>query len=43
MRKLVVTLLLCIVAAAAILEVKLAAQQYRRLQREMSAQTPQAG
>ena len=43
MRKLVVTLLLCIVAAGAILEVKLAAQQHRRLQREMSAQTPQAG
>ncbi|HKD00318.1 MAG TPA: hypothetical protein VKG20_19900 [Methylomirabilota bacterium] len=43
MRKLVVTLLLCIVAAAAILEVKLAAQQYQRLQREMSARTPHAG
>jgi hypothetical protein len=43
MTRLIVTLLLCIVVAAAILEVKLAAQQHERLEREMSAEAPQAG
>ena len=43
MNKVVVTLLLCIVAVAAILEIKLAAQQHQRLEREISAQAPQAG
>jgi hypothetical protein len=43
MNKVVVTLLLCIVAVAAVLEIKLTAEQHARLQREMSAEAPQAG
>ncbi len=43
MKKVAVTLLLCIVAAAAILEIKLAAAQLERLRLEMSAEAPQAG
>ena len=43
MKKIAVSLLLCIVAAAALLEIALVAQQHKRLEREMSAQAPQAG
>ena len=43
MKKIAVTLLLCIVAAAALLELKLTVQQHQRLKREMSAQAPHAG
>jgi len=43
MKKIAVILLLCIVAAAALLEIKLAVQQHKRLEREMSAQVPHAG
>ena len=43
MMKAISILILCIVAVAAILEVKLAAAQHERLQRELSAEAPQAG
>ena len=43
MRKMILTLLIAVVAVAAVLEVRLTARQHQRLEREMSGQTPHAG